>query len=407
MRLTAPTLLVLAILLAACGDTQRVGESARESTTWLALEEDLRIGSLDDPDEAFGIVTWLRVGPDGRVYSHHFGDSFLRRWTPDGEPDGQVGRAGEGPGEFEDPRTFGFFGDTLWVMDIRRYRVTFMDGDGMLLGTVSPPVNIGRDPNRPDLPAARPVRPLRDGTFLAITPGFSSRVASGDLTEAPAQRVSVEGQLLQEFWSMPYRPSDVFELTFDGGGGRYANQPFEDSFRTEMDSFDRYIVLNRRIDANPDSPEYSLTKIALETGDTIWHRPVPYQPVPVTEARADSAIAARAASWHPGLSEREAGLTLASLEARVRESTFIPDYLPPVEEIAVSATDQIWVRSFLPTSDGHEWTVFDTEGNPIATVLTPTDVAIRWITAEHVWGSVTDELDVPYIVRYPIQRESR
>ena len=73
----------------------------------------MRIGSVDDPGYAFGPITHLSAGPDGLLYTMHWGEGAIRRWTPDGAPAGSVGREGEGPGEFQRAAGMGFFGDSL------------------------------------------------------------------------------------------------------------------------------------------------------------------------------------------------------------------------------------------------------------------------------------------------------
>ena len=96
--------------------------------------------TFDDPEYVFGAVQELDVGPDGLLYSRHRAEVPIRRWTRDGAAAGSVGREGEGPGEFISPDGVGFFGDSLWVMDGRAYRVSYFDLDGGFLGSVTPPV---------------------------------------------------------------------------------------------------------------------------------------------------------------------------------------------------------------------------------------------------------------------------
>ena len=80
---------------------------------WTLSEREVRIGSVDDPGYAFGPITHLSAGPDGLLYTMHWGEGAIRRWTPDGAPAGSVGREGEGPGEFQRAAGMGFFGDSL------------------------------------------------------------------------------------------------------------------------------------------------------------------------------------------------------------------------------------------------------------------------------------------------------
>src|SRR5690606_29638949 len=47
----------------------------------------------------------------------------------------QVGRAGDGPGEYRFPGPFGFIGDTIWIAEGRTGRMTLFDSAGTLLAT--------------------------------------------------------------------------------------------------------------------------------------------------------------------------------------------------------------------------------------------------------------------------------
>src|SRR4051794_18935210 len=58
-----------------------------------------------------------RLGPDGRVYVLDRVDRAIRVFDPTGRLVGTIGRRGAGPGEFQSINSFGWVGDTLWVMD--------------------------------------------------------------------------------------------------------------------------------------------------------------------------------------------------------------------------------------------------------------------------------------------------
>lgn len=87
---------VFGVLLAACGGAE-VGDRQDEREVWTVEGPTVRIGSIDDPDEAFGAVTGLAMSPDGTLHSLHRGQASVGRWDAQGRPAGTVGRAGEGP----------------------------------------------------------------------------------------------------------------------------------------------------------------------------------------------------------------------------------------------------------------------------------------------------------------------
>ena len=55
-----------------------------EDKLWTLSERELRIGSVDDPDYIIGFIGGMTLGPDGLLYTLEWGESSVRRWTPDG-----------------------------------------------------------------------------------------------------------------------------------------------------------------------------------------------------------------------------------------------------------------------------------------------------------------------------------
>ncbi len=53
-----------------------------------------------------------------------------------------------------------------------------------------------------------------------------------------------------------------------------------------------------------------------------------------------------------------------------------------------------------------EWRVLSPEGEPVGAVDLPTRFGVIFVQGDRLWGSDSDELDVPYIVRYRLQRNS-
>ena len=97
-------------------------------------------------------------------------------------------------------------------------------------------------------------------------------------------------------------------------------------------------------------------------------------------------------------------MSLAKLEADLREATYAPDYLPAIKEMVVAEDGSIWLQRFSPTEEGSVWWVLGEDGEPLATAVTPEGLRVLLITADAVWGVETDEYDVNYIVRYEILR---
>lgn len=367
---------------------------------WTLSEREIRVGSADDPDYAFGPIVDLVPGPDGLLYTMHWGEGTIRRWAPDGTPAGTVGRKGEGPGEFESPLGMGFFGDSLWVWDIDAYRVSYFDLEGAFLGSVSPKVDIGgsmeESPPRPD-------RPLRDGTFIGVSPAWSDGIARGTLTETPYVHMDADGNRLARIWTRPREPRDVFAILDDDGfGGSYSSQPFGDDVRAST-ADEGLLVLDRRAWTGEGKASVKLTKIGLD-GDTLLTVAIPYDPVPLTAERYDSAVAAKVDEW------RDRSGPLTADESDIREAMYRPEHLPAVRGVMQAQDGTIWLRRFDPveSEDGElmsESWVLDAEGVPLARALTPASVGMFLVDGDTVWGIEHDELGVQYIVRYRLNRD--
>lgn len=363
---------------------------AFEDNLWTLSEREIRIGSVDDPDYILGFIGGMTPGPDGLLYTLEWGESSVRRWTPDGQPAGSFGRRGEGPGEFEQASDLGFFGDSLWVWDAEAYRVSYFDLDGEFLGSVSPSFDLG---SMDELPP-RPNRPLRDGTFIGSSPRAGFAMADGSLKETPIVRMDADGNRLARIWAIPFERRDVFTIT-SGDRQRYSSQPFADGHIPSIGG-DGVLVVDRRAWTGEGEASVKVTHIGLD-GDTVFSAVVPYDPVPLPAERFDSAVAARVEQWRSSPAFAD--------EGKIRDEMYRPAYLPAVGGVMRAADGTIWLRRFDPveSEDGetmYEWWVLDAEGAPLARALTLAGLRVSVIDGDTVWGIEMDELDVQYIVRY-------
>jgi len=401
-------ILALAATTAACQSDFSSAPNPFTGDPWTLSGPEVTIGSVDDPQYIFGPVANLLPGPDGFLYSLHRREASARRWSADGTPSGSVGREGEGPGEFRRPWEMGFFGDSLWVWDLDGYHVSYFDLEGEYLGRVSPEVDFG-DFGGPEGMPPRPERPFRDGTFLGIEPTPADWVATGRMTEAAFTHMDAEGATLSTIWMHPHEPRDGLALLREDGGGTFGPQAFGDGVAYTVDD-DGLVVIGRRAWTGEGEAVFTLTRIGL-AGDTVFAVRVPYSPVPLAAERIDSAVVAVTESMYEFMSARQPGLARGALEARIRDATYKPAYVPPVGNVLLAADGNIWVRRFDPveldTGEAvNEWWIMDPDGAPLARALTPVGLQVRHIGADFVWGTEQDEFEVDYIVRYRVVKGS-
>lgn len=364
----------------------------------------VRIGAVDDPDYAFGTVADLTVGPDGTVYSVHRGDAHVRLWTPEGEPAGTIGGEGQGPGEFTRPGKLGFFSDTLWVMDTYAYRVSYFDSSGAFLGSVIPEVDLGSVESESEWSPPRPEAPLRDGTFVGRSPGWSDDIARGTLTETPFVHMDGRGGTIARIWMQPWRPSDILAvLNEDRAGGFYMQQPFGDDPLVEVID-DGLVVIDRRAWSGEGPTIVPVTRIGLR-GDTVWATAIPYEPTPLAAERVDSVVQELAAGSFDFWSRNRPGVSLGAYERDIAEVVYEPGWTPPARSLVSAEDGSIWIERFEGVADANRglrraWWIVGPDGTWRGSARTPDGLRVFVVTDEAVWGVETDELDVNYIVRY-------
>ena len=257
---------------------------------------------------------------------------------------------------------------------------------------MSPAVDAGGGGEYP----ARPERPLRDGTFIGSAPVVAQARPDGTMKESPYARFDADGAVLSRVWAMPLAPHDIIAIMNEYGiGSIYGDQLFADGYDVSIGD-DDLLVLERRAWTGTGDPAVTVTKIGPD-GDTVLAAPVPYDPVPLSAGRFDSAVAAEF--------ERLSGYGSPVTEADIRDAMYRPAYLPAVRGLMRAADGAIWLRRFDPVESETgmpmtEWWVLDARGVPLARALFPADLRVAVVDGETVWGIETDELDVQYIVRY-------
>lgn len=399
-----------ALLLSGCdGGLGGGDDDTRQDRIFTLAGPEVRIGAVDDPDYAFGTVVDLAVAPDGRIHSLHRGDAHVRIWTPTGEPAGVLGGEGEGPGEFTRPGRLGFFGDSLWVMDTYAYRVSYFDPSSAFLGRVVPEVDLG-GADAAEWSPPRPEAPLRDGTFIARSPGWSEDIARGELTRTPVVHMDGEGGTASEIWMKELRAHDVLALLEeDEPGGFFMAQPFADDPLTAVME-DGLVVVDRRVWGGEGTATVRVTRLDL-VGDTTWTTAIPYEPVALARERVDSTVSELADRSFDFRSRSRPGLSRAAYERDLVEEIYAPAWTPPVRSVLTASDGSIWLERFEPvaTDDGptaRAWWVMSPAGAVEATAYTPDGLRVVLVGEDAVWGVETDELGVDYIVRYRLVDDS-
>lgn len=381
------------LVIPGCGGES--GSATDVDVAVLELRNELLIGSPSDPEYAFGWFRALSVGPEGHVYTLHPESQLVRVHDETGRLVRKIGGQGEGPGEFSSAAVLGFLADTLWVFDHGTYRISYFDArTGELIESVRAPVDLGEGSGE-DPP--RPFGLLPDGTMLARTMAWSRQVASGEITETVMFRWTRDGELIDTLTVIPLT-NTTWELSPPGGGyWSYQSQPFANAELVSLSPTRPEIV---RVDRSPPSPEsrpmFHVTK-STYAGDTVFRHSFPYEPVPLDAAVVDSVVRIRAEE----MSERT-DYAPGEVRSWARDALYTPDNLPSVEAVIVGMDGAVWLQLTDDREGPLEWFGLAPDGATLGAVEVPRAFRLLAATADRWWGSLTDELDVPYIVRYDL-----
>ena len=336
-----------------------------DSASAWRLVEDLRIGAVEGTGpNVFGNVIALEVDSDGRIYALESQAKEVRVFGRDGVFVRSFGREGSGPGEFNN--AFGLAWDPegrLWVPDARNARYMAFDTTGQYL-------------TQRRRPAAYHSVPFPGGfdhagglydTGLHATTGevalirFGPEPESSDTFPLPEYEMEQFHIPQRVSFGVPFAPRLIWQ--FDRRGYLWHGVS------------DRYRVVQQRLG-----------------GDTVRIIGREYTPISVTAA--DRARALEGLEWFIS----QGGTVVPSR---------IPNEKPAYQDIRVDDAGYLWVR---PTTaepeQGRAFDVFDPDGRYLGRVHS--DVTIpryrpMLIRGDFVYAVVTDELDVPYVVRLRIE----
>ena len=136
-------------------------------------------------------------------------------------------------------------------------------------------------------------------------------------------------------------------------------------------------------------------------GRRTWTARIPYTPRRLTRELIEDSIApqARMIAEVPDF-----GATPATVAGWIRAQLYTPRNLPPVNAVVAGRDGTTWLRREPVRGAPARWMVLGAGGRVLATLEAPPGLRIMEADAQHVWGVVKDELDVPYVVVYRVRR---
>lgn len=343
--------------------------------------EDLRIGSLDGPDEyLFGRVSGIAADHQGRIFVSDLHSHTIRAYRNDGEFLFTVARRGSGPGEVMDPCCLAIAPDgLLWVRD---------NGNGRYVA-----LEVG-DAD------ARGVRTLR--------------MNHADLNRHAPTTFNPRGALI-----------DI---------GSYSD-PETGEARTTLFHFGPDGVIERRVPApSPPDPDALVHRLPMQVGEVstirFFYQPfgprhlIAYGPGGIQADAVGSTYAVRWFNPDGGLEgvisrPGELGPRLTSAQ-RTRADSMIdadarragrampfraPDRHPVLSALYFDQAGRLWVQRTALPGEPREVDVYDAEGVLVERILYPPGLELSYgvISEAGMVGVVRNELDVPFVVRMRLE----
>lgn len=353
------------------------------ATGWeIGDEPQVVYGESNDPVQFVWIRSALRL-PDRRVVAIDGRTQELFIFDQDGALVTRAGGTGDGPGEFQRPSGLVLLGgDTLLVYDSNHLRFSLFDTDGSFL-----------DDRRLETPAGGADAPrlgiygaaaASGDTVTLIGDGFGfSSSSSGDwVWENPTLRYRADGTFLGEvaeptkFW---------FYSTSDGPTGRV----FGGLQRAAAAGGHVYVGDRERYEIRVYGPEGGLARV---------HRLVrPRRPV------TDEMVERHRNSFAARVDDPEERRRM--LERFDRRP--VADSMAWIQEFRIDALGNIWVTEATVTSSDTAVTgVFAADGEWLGTVEIPRNFHPLDIGEDYILGTLIDELDVPHLVGFGLDREA-
>jgi hypothetical protein len=185
------------------------------------------------------------------------------------------------------------------------------------------------------------------------------------------------------------------------GGERYMVPEPPTELADWLPLADGYFVVQLPSPSGPEDGALMVTRVA-NAGDTVYHRVLTYQPRPYTEAELDSIAARQPRAWRDGV-EVTKQVDATALTA-LRAAMDYPRYRRAVQYPWVANDEALWLRRATEPGQPARWILLRPDGRLRGEVELPATARPLWSHGETLWAAVSDELDVPWLVRYRIPK---
>ena len=350
----------------------------------IVAQVDLQFGEVagEDPTVIFGDIRGIQAASDGTIYVLDYDATEIRAYDPDGRYLRTVARSGEGPGEITEANGIILSGDTLlWIHNHGKQTITGVDPAGEEVRRFNKPVNSWGY--------------TWSGVFDNWGRYWRQASHSDDLDLYPPP---LGVSTWTERWY--YKFHDLSNAAVDSvflGEGSSRTFRYEDA-----NGFRQLLPIRfesrETIQVNPsggfwraNTAEYRITRTS-EEGDTLLVIEAGFPAMPITgEDRA-----AYVEDWigYRGVEFRSDYEEVAGL---------MPDVKPILEGIFVDDAGRLWVERVTPDHAPAFYDLYWEDGSYLGSVRLGFDAAGPiWVQHGAIYTWITDEMDVPFVVRAPL-----
>jgi hypothetical protein len=351
------------------------------------------IGSIDGAAEyVFGNITAVAEDAQRRIWVADRIGSTVRVYGPDGRFLRQLGREGDGPGEYRWPVDVRFRGDTAYVRDGNRVTVLVPRARGAIADSVRTSWRLPGYGNSASRAAAM------DASGSYWYPNYLMR-ADASVNRQFYLRAHA-GEWATDTLEVPQYPgmgatNSAFYRTGPSGGRMLrglSTVPFAPR--------PRWDITPRGTIVSGDGSSYEIRETD-RAGRVVrrFTRDVPRRPIPAAERRDSlAALRARLDSVPVPLGE------VLNMPDDVRQAR-LPDVLPAFIDVQVAANGSVWVRRW-PRPGRREsiFDVFTDDGRYARTIIVPATLALEpppFMTGQTIIGVVVDATtDVESVVAF-------
>lgn len=322
--------------------------------------------------------------------------SRIKVFTPDGAHLKDVGRTGQGPGEYGLLGEIGFNNDSLWVFDSEQRRLTVLDPEFRVSDVIHLP-SFGADPSQPGLEqrigdVMRFISPdLLLATLIRYDP--ASTLYMGHGAPQTIHRVLLSGGRPALIAQLP--PMDV-EVAYSSTGTAGVRPPFPNDPLFAWSPNGQFVAAAVASVEGPSAGRVDLTLITA-SGDSVYRRSVQLTALKIPADVATQALEKRRRNEPRDPDESPLGLE------PYRRAIRVPEYYPPMSQLVVSDDGSVWIGGRENDQGRRSWHL-DPSGTIVESVVLPLRSRLVNADASHLWVVERDALDVPSLIRYGVGR---